>query len=105
MCLLCFPRERQAAVDAEFPKIVADVVDQSQIGMGRHRVEADQTADEIERRETHAIACAQRLGSCAVVGLPTMERNSRRVEGSVRKLPSMRLVTMLMPGLCTPRVV
>jgi len=40
-----------------------------------------------------------------VGGLLMIARNSRRVFGSVRKAPSMRLVTMLMPGLCTPRVV
>ena len=31
--------------------------------------------------------------------------SSRRVSGSSRKAPSMRLVTMLTPGLWTPRVV
>jgi hypothetical protein len=36
---------------------------------------------------------------------PIIARNSRRVDGSVRKAPSMRLVTMLTPGLWTPRVV
>lgn len=38
-------------------------------------------------------------------GRPMKARNSRRVEGSVRKAPSMRLVTIEVPGLCTPRVV
>src|SRR3546814_1664044 len=32
-------------------------------------------------------------------GLPTMLRNSWRVRGSSRKAPSMRLVTMVTPGL------
>ncbi len=36
---------------------------------------------------------------------PIIARNSRRVEGSVRNAPSIRLVTMLTPGLWTPRVV
>src|SRR5690606_22338437 len=35
---------------------------------------------------------------------PTIERNSRRVEASSRNAPSIRLVTMETPGLCTPRV-
>ncbi len=38
-------------------------------------------------------------------GMPMKARNSRRVEGSLRKAPSMRLVTIEVPGLCTPRVV
>lgn len=36
---------------------------------------------------------------------PIIARNSRRVELFERKAPSMRLVTMAAPGLCTPRVV
>ena len=32
-------------------------------------------------------------------------RNSRRVEGSVRKAPNIQDVTMVTPGLWTPRVV
>ena len=36
---------------------------------------------------------------------PIIDRNSRRVAGSSRKRPSMRLVTRLTPGLRIPRVV
>ena len=43
--------------------------------------------------------------SWVVAGLEMMARNSRLVRGSERKVPSIWLVTMLMPGLCTPRVV
>ena len=38
------------------------------------------------------------------VGLPIMLRNSRRVLASDLKSPVIRLVTMLTPVLCTPRV-
>jgi len=38
-------------------------------------------------------------------GLPIKAMNSRRVAGLSRKAPSMRLVTMVTPGLRTPRVV
>src|SRR5882724_1185954 len=101
--LLAVRVEGQPAVDAEILEVVADVMDQRQVGVDRHRVEADQTADQIERRLAHGKP--HKFGICAVAELPTMERNSRRVDGSLRKLPSMWLVTMLMPGLCTPRVV
>lgn len=36
---------------------------------------------------------------------PIIARNSRRVASCVRNSPSMRDVTMVTPGLCTPRVV
>ena len=36
---------------------------------------------------------------------PTMDKNSRRVEGSSRNVPSIRDVTIDAPALCTPRVV
>ena len=38
-------------------------------------------------------------------GVPIIVSTSRRVVGSARKTPSIRLVTMLTPGLWTPRVV
>ena len=40
-----------------------------------------------------------------LAGLPIMLRNSRRVFGSARNEPSMRLVTMSTPDLWMPRVV
>ncbi len=48
-----------------------------------------------------------RLGPARALSLggPIMARSSRRVEGSSRKAPSMRLVTMQTPVLWTPRVV
>ena len=41
----------------------------------------------------------------SVDGLPIIDKNSRRVEASSRKAPSMRLVTKVDPGLWMPRVV
>ncbi len=38
-------------------------------------------------------------------GRPIMLRNSRRVSPPSRKAPIMRLVTIVTPALCTPRVV
>jgi hypothetical protein len=48
--------------------------------------------------------CAQVLAIATAPGLPTIDRNSRRVDASVRNVPSMREVTMVTPALCTPRV-
>ena len=50
-------------------------------------------------------ATLQTFVSWPEAGLPIMARNSRRVAGSARKPPSMRLVTMVTPGLWMPRVV
>lgn len=48
--------------------------------------------------------CSYVLGTATAPGLPTIARNSRRVDGSVRNVPSMRDVTIVTPALCTPRV-
>ncbi len=52
-----------------------------------------------------AVDPAQTLIGPPLPGVPIIARNSRRVVGSSRKAPSMVLVTMLTPGLWTPRVV
>ncbi|MGF6733251.1 hypothetical protein OKW50_005396 [Paraburkholderia youngii] len=46
----------------------------------------------------------QAFGMATTPGFPTIARNSRRVDGSVRNVPSMREVTIVTPALCTPRV-
>src|SRR5690606_33400484 len=86
--------------DAEPVQIVGDEMDQIEVGEPTGGVEGDQAADKIERlgaRRGHQLALPSG-------GLPIMARNSRRVRGSSRKAPSMRLVTMFTPVLCTPRV-
>ena len=52
-----------------------------------------------------AIRAKDQASTARLEGLPIMARNSWRVRGSSRKAPSMRLVTMVTPGLFTPRVV
>jgi hypothetical protein len=52
-----------------------------------------------ERREPAYV-----LAMLTTSGLLTIERNSRRVDGSLRNAPSMREVTIVAPALCTPRV-
>ncbi|CAH2774586.1 MAG: Permease of the drug/metabolite transporter (DMT) superfamily [uncultured Paraburkholderia sp.] len=54
--------------------------------------------------KNEALATLYVLPIAECPGLPTIDRNSRRVDGSVRNVPSMRDVTMLTPALCTPRV-
>jgi hypothetical protein len=49
-------------------------------------------------------ALAQVFATATAPGFPTIDRNSRRVDGSVRNVPSMRDVTIVTPALCTPRV-
>ena len=65
------------------------------------------TSTKLLRNETVAAppAAAQTWPTGLRAALPMIARNSRRVDWSARKAPSMWLVTMLMPGLCTPRVV
>ncbi len=48
---------------------------------------------------------AHAFSKAAAPGTPISARNSRRVAASLRKRPNILLVTMLVPGLCTPRVV
>ena len=77
------------------------------------RVERDQAVDHFAGREggAHWILLARqpsaerRQPSRLEAGLPMMVRNSRRVSGSLRKAPSMVEVTIVTPGLWTPRVV
>lgn len=71
-------------------------------GQGRLRL-AQPTSVPL-RTSRSAGRCVQ-LSYGALLGLPIMAKNSRRVAGSSRKEPSMRLVTMLTPGLRIPRVV
>ena len=94
-------------------QIIAHEIDEGEIGAGRGGVEGDEAgqhlASDAKRRAAVGLAAsvggAHTLLSWVVAGLEMMARNSRRVRGSERKVPSIWLVTMLMPGLCTPRVV
>ena len=52
-----------------------------------------------------AVGCPLGYAPLPPAGVPIIDNTSRRVVGSVRNKPSMRLVTMLTPGLWTPRVV
>src|SRR5215472_16023332 len=54
---------------------------------------------------TRGAIAGQTLSSLAPPGVPIIVSTSRRLDGSSRKAPSIRLVTIVTPGLCTPRVV
>src|SRR5689334_6686340 len=105
--------EDQAALDAVACEVIAHEFDEREVGFGRGRVEGNKPRQHLARRHAvrlcRALCCrfreAHTLPSWVVAGLAMMARNSRRVRGSERKVPSMWLVTMLIPGLCTPRVV
>src|SRR5262249_13290763 len=73
--------------------------DQLQIGIAACRVECDQPPQHVDD------GIVRHHESIDETGLPMMGRNSRRVSGFLRNSPSIVDVTMVTPGLCTPRVV
>ena len=107
------------------PVTVADAKNAVQFEIGDHKVgkrrqqhqrrkPAQKRAERIENRTMirprhrpgfPLVAWPYELDATVEGGRPMIARNSRRVDGSVRKAPSIRLVTMEVFGLWTPRVV
>ena len=82
----------------------------SQFRRSRRRSRKARPARSRAAAERLATACRKRpasqtLSSLAPPGVPIIDSTSRRLSGSSRNAPSMRLVTIVTPGLCTPRVV